>query len=650
MSICENVTRQELYANFGEVASAITDDLRTVIVGLDYAAYIHDVTDGTNSLGTYDESSSNVVAWPTLGSGEVVDLTEVKVFVYDALLRFFDDVVASPGAAQGTVLTSPNVIQHDGGDTVWAGANRSGTVATNVLVGDIVRLTSDDSGGNAFITTVSGFEVVSNELVGLVLADNVPAALGVEFNVEVFQSLASHQLSATDFTAAAADLTVNASISVNTDRLPSGGDLIGAPEYSQLYVDYRALRDTNVGQVITVSHVSELDDYFVGWSHPLSGLGFAMFAALAPADPEVRDAPVLGAAVASDQASDWHEGLERVQNITTWYTLVPLTLDPAVHQMVEDLLDTRQTIGLVSAAFVAQELSEETILFSGNESVTISGSNDEVVTATNPIFADAQVGDLVTTDDGEYPIVSRQSNQTVTLSSSVTSATEVTQVTHLLTTSEQVEEYGDRAQAFANRGIRLLFPDQPTWDGSTVPSYLLAAAVGGLRGYAPAQQPLTKVQLHSPWGVPQASGRFRGSLRILRDLGVFVVGPGSTIVLYDATTDQSVTEDRSESTVANVDAIRRYVESLVNCYRGRARLTSDRLLRITNHVRTSLSAANRDSDLGSELGALYQAVVVGRARQSTVNADDVVLPVEVSVAVGIRDTSVAFTIALSTGE
>jgi len=113
----------------------------------------------------------------------------------------------------------------------------------------------------------------------------------------------------------------------------------------------------------------------------------------------------------------------------------------------------------------------------------VSGGGDLTLTTTNPIFLTAIAGDTVTTNIGTFTIASKTSNQEVVVTTAATGSTTVTSVDHSLTVSEQTTDYGTRAQAFANRAVSVIFPPDPTWNGTVVEGFLYAAASAGLRGY-----------------------------------------------------------------------------------------------------------------------------------------------------------------------
>ena len=651
MPRCEPVERTTLLANFLTMPSEVVDNLRTLIVGPDYAARKADPDTGTNFIGAYEETTGVASTWPSLSVGEVLDTTTAEVFVSQCLVRFFLENIASPNASNGVQNGAfPNEIIHDSGSTIWAGSSRTGNVPTDVIVGDHIYLTTDNAGANAFETTVTGFKYTTGNPTVLVLADNLPAAFtgGAFFNINVDEIVAEQTLADSDFTATAASITVSAGVTVSTTRTGGATPIYsGTSPYSQTYVNYRAIRQTNGSSIISLSTTAELDTYFVGWEFPESGLGFAMARALAPQGGTATLPTVLGAAIATNDAAGWGDTLSRVRRRTDWYTLAPLTTDSAIHTLVTNTLSDRDSLGLVSRAFLALELTETENLFTGTEAVVVSGGGDLTLTTTNPIFLTAIAGDTVTTNIGTFTIASKTSNQEVVVTTAATGSTTVTSVDHSLTVSEQTTDYGTRAQAFANRAVSVIFPPDPTWNGTVVEGFLYAAASAGLRGYTTPHQSLRGVVMEDSWAVPQSTYEFLGELDALAVYGCHVSQDcdGDAGVLFANTTDQSTTEDRTEGLVANADAVTRYFNDLVACFAGRTKVTLDTLSELRATASTGVEFLKSQTSVAG-FGSIIVDGTVGAPFQDPNNLDTVVLPVSVTLSATLEYITVNIAVTL----
>lgn len=143
------VPQFEIIQQFSAAPAAAVDQLRALLVGPDYV--VRDYANGKSvvALGAYDSSADLVVNWPGRLAGEVVDQGSAKVRLDRAALRHTTILAAS---AVQTVVGTPNQIRN--GSLVWAtgnGVTRSVAVATDVKVGDHVRLTA---GANVLISSV----------------------------------------------------------------------------------------------------------------------------------------------------------------------------------------------------------------------------------------------------------------------------------------------------------------------------------------------------------------------------------------------------------------------------------------------------------------------------------------------------------------
>lgn len=100
MAVSTYVTPQVLvYQEFALVPDEITDSLRALIAGPHaFLSRYSEPTEKPNSyVGTYDPTSDNLFGWPLRPPGGVVDVPFVKVYVDDAQLQFFQDLIGEGG-------------------------------------------------------------------------------------------------------------------------------------------------------------------------------------------------------------------------------------------------------------------------------------------------------------------------------------------------------------------------------------------------------------------------------------------------------------------------------------------------------------------------------------------------------------------------
>jgi len=662
VAVCAPVERESLLSNFLEMPGELVDDLRTIIVGPDYASRKHDVESSTNLVGAYDETAGTSSAWPNLQSDETVDLTTAKVFIANALVNYYADTAPAPGATEGAQSgTTPSAIIHDSGNTIWTGSSFTPALNIPVEVGDYVKL--DDEGGNVLETRVAGFDSSGSDPDILILEDNLPTALtgGANFNVILAEIVDEIELDSTDVTLAASTVQADAGITASTDRTGSTSyPVIGGTDFSDVFTDYRAIRDTNENTVISVREPSELGSFFVGYENPDSELGFAVARALAPVtDPPTSNPPaVLFIALQSDDLAGYQEAFSRIRNRRDWYIVAPLTEDISVIGELTTLLSQRSLLDLTSHGMVSQSLTLETILVSGagntvNVDDSLTSGEDRTVTRDGGItdpFADAIAGDIVQIAGTDFTIESVVSNQTVIITSPTTSGPGQTlnNVRHPLSFEEQAEDYGQRASAFMNRNLSVIFPPDPQWNGEVVEGYLFAAATAGIRGYTMPHQSIVGTLFESGWSVPQSAGEFLPFLDDLAADGVFVIEeceslPGNAVIRDGNNTDQSSTIASKESLTANSDAVRRFYRGRLGAFSGKNKIT----VALINTLRAEAIGAGEflmTSTRVKPFGSVIIEHVVGALTQDPVNITKLIIPITVTITPSLEDVDVSITI------
>lgn len=662
MATCNPVDRDNLVQNFITMPGSVVDNLRTIVVGPDYAARRYDATAGTGLVGPYDEVSGVSSAWPSLGASETVDTSTATVVIVNALVRYFTETASPPTVANGQQSgTTPNAIIHDGGSTIFAGTSRTAGLNADVEVGDYVYL-ADNGAVNTLETRVAGFGYTLGQPNILLLEDSLPAALqgGAFFNITLAQVADVITLTASDVTLTPTTVQADAGITAATTRTGSaypviGGQTFAGADLSVVYTSYRALRTANTTTILTIGTAADIAANFVGAEYPESELGFAVTRALAPVQSPALTSPpvVLAAALPGVTDADWSNLFSRIRRRRDWYTMAVLSTTASVHTLVESFIDSRALIGLKSRAVFSLVRQTENQLFSGSLGVTLSGGDLTITVASGQPFLNAVAGDTVTTDAGTYVIGTVTSAQEVVLTTAATGSTTLTEVVHPLTVAEQATDYGNRAAAFDNRGITITFPDEPTWNGETVQGYLLSAAVAGCRGYAMPHQSLKGVAMESGWAVPQCEYEFAGELETIAQLGTMVFGvcatdPDTAVVEFTQTTDQTLTIDSYEGLVANVDAIDRYFSDSLAVYETRAaKITSFQLDLITTTASSGLEFL-RTNTVVNPFGPVLLEGTVDPAFQDPNDAVKVTVPITAVISSIVQNLDADITITLST--
>lgn len=668
MSVCEPVSRDDLLQNFLLMPAGYVDSLRTVIVGPDYAVRTHDTATSTNLLGAYDEAAGVTAAWPNLGASEVVDQASAVVLIVDALVAYFQDAAAPPGATEGVQNGSqPNEITHNGGATIWAGSGRTVNVVTDVLVGDYIFL--DDGGGNTLETTVKSVKFTGSNANILELNDNLPATLtgGTNFNVTVAEIVPQLTLPATDVTLSTTQVQADPGITATTDRVVAATAVIGGTNLSQVYTDYRALRTAGslTTSVTAVDSLADLDAHFQGWSDPDSVLGFAVARALAPAQTPALDNPpdVLFVAVAADTSDGWTAAINLIKRRRDWYTVAPLTDNATYQGLFVTLMTTRTSLSLDSRVFLSIDLTTETTLVSGAGNTvlvdqSLTAGEDRTVTRDGGIaspFAGTVAGDIVQIAGTDYIIESRISDQTVTITTPATAGAGqvLNNVRHPLTIAEQATDFETRVAAYNSRTVSVVFPPEPTWNGTVVEGYLLAAAAAGLRGYTMPHQSLRSVLMESGWGVPQSGFEFLGELESIAAAGAFVfevcdqLASPNALVLAPNTTDQSQTIDAREGLVANTDAVTRYVNAQYDCLIGEAKVTFGLFAELRTIANDALELLRNNTTIAA-FGSTLISFSVGQPVRDVNLADKVTIPITATISAVLSGVDIDISVSIAT--
>jgi hypothetical protein len=350
-----------------------------------------------------------------------------------------------------------------------------------------------------------------------------------------------------------------------------------------------------------------------------------------------------------------------VQRRRDWSTIAALTQDVTVQAAVRTMVVARASLGLNSRVFQAGALTLQTTVFAGGATVLVDQAltpgQDRTVTrdggAAAP-FTGVVAGDIVTIASVAYVVASWISNQTVTLTTSATAGALQTlnSVVHPLTTQQQVDAYGQAAQALAAESVSVVFPPNPTWNSVVVPGYLLAAATAGLRGFTMPQQSTKGALMESGWGVPQSVYEFFPFLTQLAQYGCFVYDTagqqdtGGVVVSFANTTDQSSTIHAREALVADVYAVTRYLQDVVSCFVGTVKVTGTAL----DRIRADLSSAIeylRTNTAVSPFGAVIVSGSIGTPIQDPVLLDVVIVPVTITIATDVDAVVLNITVSIA---
>lgn len=147
-----------VFQEFEQTPAELTAPLRAFIAGPCYALFRNQDADekALTGVGQYDPFTEECFLWPNRPAGAVVDQSFARVFMDDALLRYFEEAIGVGDVIEPVGATKPNQIRSD--TIIWstfgAFAHDTRFVDRGVRVGDTIDLRD---GSISFRTSVIGF-------------------------------------------------------------------------------------------------------------------------------------------------------------------------------------------------------------------------------------------------------------------------------------------------------------------------------------------------------------------------------------------------------------------------------------------------------------------------------------------------------------
>lgn len=520
-------------------------------------------------------------------------------------------------------VTSTNGYDRSGPTTVTAAATPFAVGSYGVLIsfaGTYLR-----KGDKYYITATAAGE---GALKTLVLKDDVPEEIrGVEVDLRLFArrtsidvpSVRTTPTATTNWTATDDSITVADAISIIDDEFTDGGDPVPVPlEVATLYVEYREWVTTGAGEKVTLNNPDDIAAS-LGIVDPDNPIAYAASEALANTYGELVDDPTRPFSTTTDNIfclpvggdpSDtdlWTAALETLEGDDEGYQLVPCSDDPDVLALFRTHItaQSEEDVGLYRVGWFPAKLTEVEAVVSDATS-----SDEEVVTATitddtdgdprivtassnaNFVTNAVRAGDTFRTNYGtddfgdetydEYTIASVTSQTTLVLSDGPDAEVTVgvlSEVWRTYTKDECVDQIVAQAELSASDRIRLVWPDQPGFGGTTLAGYNLCAALSGLAGSVPSHQGLRNVGVEGVDDLTRSSRFFTATqLQALAAGGVCVVTQtpdGRPYVLAPNTTDPTSTTTREEMIVRNADMLRKAIQDEWAPYVGSGNVISN---------------------------------------------------------------------------
>ncbi len=487
----------------------------------------------------------------------------------------------------------------------------------------------------------------------LVLADSVPSdMLAEDLKVELFklddvQIPAAKSVSVANWTQEALDITLNADIAVDLGygALPVLG--------GSAYVEWRGLRQVDNNVVKSIDDVALLGQHFAGYVGPDSVLAYGVSKALANSNgTDVRFASISGTEVA-----DWTAALESIKETDDVYGLAPQTNDRAVKDLVASHVQSESgpEQGRWRVAWFGNDQSAKAAVVGEADEVTAtiidnpgqSGTQYTLVVAVDGEFITKGVrsGDKLRTGYvlsasgeivyDEYTIDTVVNNNRLVLASGPSVSVVFAEKIEIWRTLNAADKTAQLilANSFASKRVRSVFPAKVETAEGTVDSFVLAAALAGLRSGVAPHQGLTNVAVAGFTGVNDSVNVFtRTQLDSLANAGFWIVtqdvNTGTIYTRKQLTSDVSSVETAEDSVVSTDDAIAYAYAAALAKYIGRTNVTDSNLALIEADI-DAVTAYLKNTGTTANLGSMVIDAKIRELRRHAIYPDRVVVVVDV---------------------
>lgn len=392
--------------------------------------------------------------------------------------------------------------------------------------------------------------------------------------------------------------------------------------FSKIYFNYREWSPVHAKEVTLCESVSALDN-IIGQLDPDNPLKYAVYKALMNSN----GASVGYVAVKDpDDIDDWQDAVSTIEGRDDVYTIVPLTTDVKVQNLVLTLVNAESAAEACrwKTALFNMDLPTEVMRvgFSKNNNTTPTSTDGKLTTCKiveNPLVSGKTVYNKLVCTSGnakflDYGVVSGDevrllnsdgsvkatftvdqiySNGTLTLMQSLNgpSTDDEFEIWHTYTRSEEVNVIRARAQSVASRRVGLVWPDIVEEGGVELPGYYLSAALAGLKSGVEPQNGLTRRTIQGFDGFTRSKPRYTESqLDLMAGSGVWICvtdsdgTPQSRHALNTDTTNSFYSE---EMMTRNFDSVSKYMYQVIDTYIGTSNVTDETLQAIYSNLRVA---------------------------------------------------------------
>lgn len=570
------------------------------------------------------------------------------------------------GAIKTLVLTSDLPGRLLGVNTVTVGAGGSGYTAATVSFsggggsgatatatvgsGAVTAITVTNSGTgytSAPTVTITGDGTGATATANLVADLDVKLFIGKD-GLEI--SELNTLLSVANFTADETYLTMKSNIKVYDSTWTSSG--VQQPlslTSGNIYAQYREWMVDNSGAILEVSDVADIEGT-LGTVDPDNPIAYGVYKALlntpvgvlgsgvgaAGGDINTVKCATLNGAPDDTTLQPWIDALELVTGVDNVYSLVPLTTNSDVQELVAAHVISESDAGVGKrkiALLVPEVLSSVAVVDITKTSdlttalavlvqnpATVSTSYTYLrVAAGNAKFITNGVaaGDIVRFQYGvdatgaatwsEYVVSSVVSEDALLLRSGPLSAVTTPQrveVWRNYTKDGVVSAVSAKAAGLANSRVVLLWPDSVVSGGTTIEGFYVACAIAAMYGAVPSHQSLTNCQLQGFDSVPRSTSFLTQShINRLTNSGVLVVSmsDNTVYVVRDVSTDTSALTTIETMVTRNSDMLANELMKVWSVYLGVCNNTAQTIMAISNSMFTAvdlLKGVNKTDRLG----------------------------------------------------
>lgn len=536
--------------------------------------------------------------------------------------------------------------------TFPANTNSNGGIDINggLTLGDIWTIEAKAKAQGPIKTLVIGEPVVSTVAAGIDTL-GVPEPSPDLFGIDLFLFSSSVEIpneqrdpnvapGSFNWVSAAANLTVNPEITLQDNRWVDPND--GSMPYlelwqGKLYVEYRALLKDYADTIYSISNIDDVIGE-LGPIVPENPLALGVYKALLNSS----SSSVYFMGVPSNDVSGYSKVLSRATLSDKVYSLVPLTFDGAIHDLVDAHVDamsseTRKRWRI--ALFASESRTELPVLWTGNHpsnglwnatlkaDTRLPGNVYTKVEFTEfaELFERVIVGDEVRFNfdidawgNETYTsalVAEIESNQVLYLDTPQLAAINTAvkmEIHHSLSTPEQAADLAERSAAFADRRVYSVFPDVLFNEGVAEEGFFAAASVAGLIGSVVPQQGLTNTELVGFDDVPAVYSKFsEDELDVIAGGGTMIIAqelPGGPVFIrHQISTNyrEGILAKSELSMVKNYDSISYYFANKLAPFIGKYNVTPA----LIDHLRTEIQAGINFLSSFTSVGLLGPQVI-----------------------------------------